>query len=86
MGRSISDRAAKCLRCGAPAGRGRGGELRPVTGYQARSRVGRSRSHKRDSRRRVPYGYVHGDLAFCARRMPNARRRPQDTRQWGSFG
>lgn len=82
MGHTI-ERDAKCLRCGAPAGRGRGGELRLLTGFVARGRAGRSRSRQRDSRRRIPYGYVHADLAFCARRMPNARRRPQDAHQWG---
>lgn len=82
MGHSI-ERNAKCLRCGAPSSSAPGGELRPVTGFTARARVGRSRSHKRDRRRRVPYGYVHADLAFCGRRMPNARRRPQDAQQWG---
>lgn len=78
MGRSISDRDAKCLRCGAPAGRARGGELRLVTGYRSRRRVGHG-----GRSRRVPYGYVHADLAYCGRRMPNARRRPTDRQLWG---
>lgn len=85
MGHSISDRDAKCLRCGAPAGGDRAGELRLLTGFTARRRAGRSRTRARDGRRRIPYGYVHADVAFCARRMPNARRRPQDRQLWGSF-
>lgn len=82
----MSERTAQCLRCGAPANAGvPGARLIEMRGFRARRRVGRSRSHTHDTRHRVAYGYVHADPAFCARRMPGARRRPTDRDQWGGF-
>lgn len=67
---------AKCLRCGAPANPAvKGGTLRELRGFERRA-PGR-RGH------REPYGHVHVDRAFCVRRMPGARRRPNDPAAWG---
>lgn len=77
-GRRKGDVDAKCLRCGAPGNpQVKGGALRELRGF-ARERAG-ARGH------REPYGYVHVDRAFCVRRMPHARRRPNDAAEWGGF-
>jgi len=68
----VSDRLARCDRCGAPASRGadRGGRLVPRKGYRG---VPLYSARRRGGHRR-PIGYVHADRAFCDRRMPPAIR------------
>jgi hypothetical protein len=77
----MADRRALCVCCGAPANaRVRGGRLIAMRGVSARRVIGaRGRAH------RVPF-YVHADRAYCIRRMPRARRRPDFTLpEWGGF-
>jgi len=64
----VSDRLARCVRCGAPAGKNgdRGGRLVELRGYRGVPLY----SPRRRGGHRRPIGYVHADRAFCARRMP----------------